>query len=276
MSVERLQKYLARCGVASRRACEELIKDGKVYVNGKKVVKMGFIVDAEKDKVSIDGARITPKAKNTYILLNKPAGVVSTCDDPQKRRTVMDLIPYKQRLYPVGRLDYETEGLLLLTDDGALANALTHPKYEIPKTYQARVSGLLTREKRESLERGLLLEDGATRPAKVKVEYYSKEESGFFLTITEGRNRQVRRMCEALGLPVIGLRRTKMGFLDLSGLDPGKHRHLKTWEVERLFEYIREDGKPIIKKSLRQREESTSRSALTGPRAPVRARLPRR
>jgi pseudouridine synthase len=232
--MERLQKYMARCGLASRRQAEEMIKEGKVKVNERVVTQMGFVVDPEKDRVSVAGRRLAPKKTQTYLLLYKPAGVVSTCDDPQRRKTVLDLIPGKVRLFPVGRLDYDTEGLLLMTDDGNLANRLTHPRYKIAKTYLVETAGLLTEEKAALLQKGILLEDGVTQPAKLKIEYFSKEESRFHLTITEGRNRQVRRMCEALGLPVTYLCRTKMGFLDLEGLTPGRYRALTAREVQRL------------------------------------------
>ena len=231
---ERLQKHIARCGVVSRRRAEVLIMEGKVTVNGKTITEMGFLVDPAKDRVAVEGKLIHQKRDKTYMLIYKPAGVVSTCDDPRRRRTVLDLIPPGDRLYPVGRLDYETEGLLLLTDDGELTHKMTHPRYAIPKTYLVEVSGLLSREKAEALQKGVPLEDGLTRPAKVRVEYYSKELSRFYLTISEGRNRQVRRMCEALDLPVIYLCRTTMGPLDLSGLEPGDYRRLKNHEIRRL------------------------------------------
>ena len=232
--MERLQKYMARCGLASRRQAEEMIKEGKVKVNEKVVTLMGFVVDPAKDRVSVGGRRLAPKKAMTYLLLYKPIGVVSTCDDPQRRKTVLDFIPGRERLFPVGRLDYNTEGLILLTDDGDLANRLTHPKYKISKTYLVETAGLLNEEKVAILEKGVKLEDGVTQPAKVKVEHFSKENSRFYLTITEGRNHQVRRMCEALGLPVTYLCRTKVGFLDLKGLAPGGYRRLTAHEVERL------------------------------------------
>ena len=239
---ERLQKYIARCGIASRRRAELLISDGKVSVNGKTVTEMGFSVDPSKDRVAVEGKPIHQKRDKTYLLLYKPAGVVSTCDDPRRRRTVLDLLPGGDRLYPVGRLDYETEGLLLLTDDGELTHKLTHPRYAIPKTYLVEVSGLLSRDMAAAMQKGILLEDGMTRPAKVRLEYYSKEGSRFYLTISEGRNRQVRRMCEALGLTVTYLCRTSMGPLDLSGLEAGGYRRLKKHEIRRLKEALPKEG----------------------------------
>ncbi|MCL1804415.1 MAG: rRNA pseudouridine synthase [Clostridiales bacterium] len=232
--MERLQKYIARCGLASRRRAEEMIKEGKVAVNGRVVTEMGVTVDPAKDKVVVGGKRLTPKKSPTYLLLYKPAGVVTTCDDPRRRKTVMDYIPRDERLFPVGRLDYQTEGLVLMTDDGELANKLTHPRYRMPKTYLVETAGLLSGEKAAILRKGVRLEDGVTAPAKLEIEYYSKEASRFSLTITEGRNHQVRRMCDALGLPVTYLCRTKMGFLDLKGLVPGSYRRLSAGEARRL------------------------------------------
>jgi len=232
--MERLQKYIAGCGLASRRHAEEMIREGKVKVNNRVVTQMGLVIDPQKDKVTVDGRRLRPTEARTYLLLYKPAGIVSTCSDPRGRRTVLDLLPGKERLFPVGRLDYHTEGLLLMTDDGELANRLTHPKYKIAKTYLVETAGLITEEKAAQLQKGIKLDDGMTQPAKVKIEYFSKEASRFYLTITEGRNHQVRRMCEAVGLPVTYLCRTRMGFLDLKGLVPGGSRRLKASEVERL------------------------------------------
>ncbi|MCL1849507.1 MAG: rRNA pseudouridine synthase [Clostridiales bacterium] len=236
--MERLQKYIASCGVASRRHAETMILEGKVKVNNRVITQMGTLIDPDKDKVVIDGKRLQLKKERVYLLLYKPSGYISTCDDPRKRRTVLDLVKdVEERLFPVGRLDYDTEGLLLLTDDGDLANKLAHPRYKIPKTYLVEVEGSLTAEKAAVLQDGVRLEDGLTQPAKVETEYYGKEGSRFSITITEGRNRQVRRMCEALGLPVTYLCRASMGFLDLRGLAPGQYRRLKAQEVSRLKRY---------------------------------------
>ena len=232
--MERLQKYMARSGVASRRHAEEMIKEGKVRVNQRIVTQMGYLVDPDKDRVLVEGKPIKAKKTFSYILLYKPTGVVSTCDDPARRRTVLDFLPTKDRLFPVGRLDYHTEGLLLLTDDGALANQLMHPRYSIPKTYLVETTGMLTEEKAKALRSGIQLEDGVTRPAKLDIAYFSKEGSRFSLTITEGKNRQIRRMCEAIGLSVTYLCREKMGFLTLAGLSPGQCRSLSTKEIDRL------------------------------------------
>jgi len=246
--LERLQKYIARCGIASRRQAEDIIREGKVRVNNRIVLQMGLVIDPEKDKISVEGKFLKPNSVKTYLLLYKPAGVISTCDDPKRRRTVLDIIPIKSRLFPVGRLDFHTEGLLLLTDDGDLANKLTHPRYMIPKTYLVETAGFLSKEKAAMLQKGVLLEDGMTLPAKIRIEYADIESSRFSLTITEGRNRQVRRMCEALGLPVTYLCRTKMGFLDLSGLGRGDFRRLKAHEVKRLREYTDPKNLALLRK----------------------------
>ena len=240
--MERLQKFIARCGLASRREAEEMIRDGKIKVNHQVVTRMGLVIDPEKDVVVAGGKRLKPKSARTYLLLYKPAGVVTTCDDPQRRQTVVDLLPGRERLFPVGRLDYQSEGLVLMTDDGELANRLTHPKYRISKTYLVETAGLLTDQKAAALQNGIRLEDGVTQPAKVKTEYLSRESSRFYLTITEGRNHQIRRMCEALELPVTYLCRTKIGFLDLKGLTPGGYRRLDAREAERLRRYTGETG----------------------------------
>ena len=231
--MERLQKYIARCGAASRRKAEEMISEGRVTVNESVVTQPGQQIDPEKDRVSVDQKRLRP-SKHLTILLYKPDGVVSTCDDPQRRKTVLDLIPAQERLFPVGRLDYHTEGLLLLTNDGALANRLTHPRYRVAKTYLVETDSLLSTAQVAALTQGIKLDDGPTQPARVKTEYSDKEGSRFYLTITEGRNRQVRRMCEALGLTVTKLCRTNMGFLNLHGLIPGQYRKLSAEETARL------------------------------------------
>ena len=255
--MERLHKYIARCGLASRRQAEEMVKEGKVSVNNRVVTQMGFVIDPDKDAVMVGGRRVKPKKALTYLLLYKPAGVVTTCDDPQRRKTVLDYIPGGERLFPVGRLDYQTEGLVLMTDDGELANRLTHPKYKIAKTYLVETAGLLTEEKAAILRGGVALEDGLTQPAKLEAVALGKESSRFYLTVTEGRNHQVRRMCEAVGLPVTYLCRTRMGFLDLKGLAPGGYRKLDAREVERLRHYEAPKATPSFAKSLHNRGKNS-------------------
>ncbi|NLT96234.1 MAG: rRNA pseudouridine synthase [Clostridia bacterium] len=233
--MERLQKFLAHAGVASRRSCEELILQGRVKVNGKVITALGTKIDPQKDIVEIDGKRVKKEEKKVYVLLNKPAGYVTTSKDPQGRPTVLDLIKdINERIYPVGRLDYETEGLLLLTNDGELSFRLTHPKYKVEKVYQALVKGIPDESDLEKLRKGIRLEDGITHPAKVKILQKGSNSTLLELIIHEGRNRQVRRMCEAINHPVLSLKRIKIGFLSLGSLPKGKFRPLTPEEVKLL------------------------------------------
>lgn len=231
----RLQKFMALCGVASRRKCEELIQSGLVRVNGQVVTELGTQVDETSDLVEFQGRVLSlPESKRT-ILFYKPACCVCTLSDPEGRETVMDYLKdVPERIYPVGRLDYMTEGLLLLTNDGDLAQYLMHPKNERDKTYRADVLGSLTEEQKQTLEAGVRLSDGMTAPAKVAV---GKEKNGVYtvyLTIHEGRNRQVRRMLEAVGKEVLYLCRVGYAGLDLSGLRPGQYRDLTQDELNLL------------------------------------------
>lgn len=232
----RLQKYMAECGVASRRKCEEIIAAGRVTVNGKVVDVMGAQVEAG-DEVCVDGAPIRAEQRRQYILLNKPQGVVTTLSDPQGRRTVRDLIDgIPERIYPVGRLDYDTEGLLLLTNDGALAQRLTHPSCEVDKVYLARVTGNPSNEAIDRLRRGVYMEgdERRTYPADVRVVRDESLFSDILVTIHEGRNRQVRRMFDAVGHKVLLLRRVRFGPLELGSLRRGEWRELTAQEVELL------------------------------------------
>ena len=233
----RLQKIIAQSGLASRRAAEKLIADGRVTVNGETVVEMGTKADPSRDDIRIDGRRLKSPERHRYILLNKPAGYVTTRSDPQRRRTVVDLlVGVKEYVYPVGRLDYDTQGLLLLTNDGDLAARLTHPRHEVDRTYEARVAGMPDDEAIERLRRGIPLDGRRTRPADVTVINRGRRDDDGVLhvTIREGRNRQVRRMLEAVGHPVRSLRRTRFGPLTLRGLQPGTWRELTAPEVEKL------------------------------------------
>lgn len=233
--LERLQKYLARCGVASRRRSEEMIKQGLVKVNGQIVSEMGFQVRAEKDRVEVQGKKVVPEKRKVYFLLNKPSGVVTTLDDPQGRQKVTDLLKgVPERVYPVGRLDYHSEGLLLLTNDGELAYRLTHPRFAIAKTYLAKVQGKVEKQAIHELQKGVELEDGLTQPALVKVRQSGPAETLLEITIKEGRNRQVRRMCEKIGHPVISLKRMQLGPLDLGNLKTGQYRELRQKEIQAL------------------------------------------
>ena len=232
---ERLQKVLAQAGVASRREAEEYITAGRVKVNGK-VVKEGGTKVGPNAFIMVDGHPIHRERK-TYLLFYKPRGVVTTMKDPEGRKTVADYVKdIPQRVYPVGRLDYNTEGLLLLTNDGELAQALTHPSHEVNKTYEVTVPGIVPQEKLDMLRVGLKLEDGMTAPALVDLKAYDYEKNltHFNVTIHEGRNRQVRRMCDAIGFPVRYLRRVMMGTLTLDGLRRGDCRELFNEEIEEL------------------------------------------
>ena len=227
----RLAKFLAHAGVASRRAAEDIVRAGRVTVSGEVVRDPARDVD-ETSGVAVDGRAIGGAEDRLVLILNKPAGVVSTARDTHGRRTVLDLVEVRgARLYPVGRLDADTTGLILLTNDGELANALTHPRFEVPKTYLARVSGGTVGEKAlRALREGVELEDGRTSPAKVR----QVDPGVLEITIHEGRKRQVKRMVEAVGRRVVELRRVRFGPLTLGDLQPGRSRRLNAAEVERL------------------------------------------
>ena len=230
-----LQRYLAQCGVASRRKCEEIIASGRVTVNGEQIVQMGFEVDEEKDSVTVDGKTVTPVMLHTYWLMHKPRGVMTTLYDPQGRKTIVDLLPGgAPRLFPVGRLDYDTSGLLLLTDDGDLSFALMHPRHRIYKTYCARIAGKLTPEQAQRLREGLPLDGRMTAPAKVRILRSNAIYSDIEIAIREGRNRQIRRMCEAVGHEVVSLERTAMGPLTLGTLPIGAVRPLTDEELRQI------------------------------------------
>jgi len=240
---ERLQKYMARAGIASRRHAEDMIKAGRVKVNGVTIKELGTKINPDSDTVTVDNKRARVE-RNVYIILNKPAGYVTTLKDPRGRPVVTDLLKgISQRVYPVGRLDFDTEGLLLLTNDGSLTYALTHPKHQIPKTYQALVQGIPSPEKIQQMEKGLILSDGPTAPAIVTLLGKKKGNALLEITIHEGRNRQVRRMCEEIGHPVLKLKRVKMGNLTLRGLPGGKFRHLSPRELNQLKKLAYSPGK---------------------------------
>jgi 23S rRNA pseudouridine2605 synthase len=231
---ERLQKVLARVGIGSRRKCEELIDSGAVTVNGE-VAVLGRRVDAEHDLVEIDGAAVGVRPGLVYLLLNKPKGVISTASDPHGRPTVVDLVGSEERVFPVGRLDGETEGLLLLTNDGELTHRLTHPSFGVDKEYLAQVKGKPSRGALRSLREGVTLDDGPTAPAQASLVAPDLIK----IVIHEGRNRQVRRMCEAVGHPVVRLVRTRIGPLRDTALGVGEWRHLEVDEVHELERAVR-------------------------------------
>ena len=228
--MERLQKLIARAGITSRRNAEKLISDGKVTVDGKVITELGAKFDAQKNKIRVDGKLLKFDAEKIYILLNKPRGYVCTAKDERGRNTVLDLINISERVFPVGRLDLNSEGLLLLTNDGELSNALIHPKFKIDKTYRAKISGELTEEKLDKLRAGIELEDGLTAPAEI----FLLEENLVEITIHEGRNRQIRRMFAAIGCEVKRLKRIKFADLTLEGVAVGKFRRLTSSEIKNL------------------------------------------
>ena len=234
----RLQKYLADCGINSRRKCEELIIEKKVTVNGK-TAELGIKVNPEKDIIEYDGKKvINKKDEYTYILLNKPIGVVTTVKDQFKRETVLDLVKTNTRLVPVGRLDMYTSGALILTDDGEFVYKITHPKHEITKTYNVTLKGIVTENNIEDLKNGVEISDGyITKKAEVRILKIDKEKniSRIEIKIHEGKNRQVRKMCEAIGKKVLALHRAKIGNLDVKDLKIGTWRYMRKSEVQELL-----------------------------------------
>jgi len=235
MTLQRLQKILSAAGVCSRRKAEELITDGLVKVNGH-VAELGQKADPETDVIKVRGKVLRATGERRYLLLNKPKRFVTTKDDPEGRRTVMDLVGKGFKgIYPVGRLDFETEGLLLMTSDGEFANAIMHPKGEVPKTYHAKLKGVLTDRQLDKLRKGVPLDDGMTAPAIVKKQKLTETNSWIEITIHEGRYRQVRRMFDKLGHTVLKLRRVRLGPLNLKGVPIGKFRELTPGEVEKML-----------------------------------------
>jgi len=231
----RLQRAITAAGVASRRAAEALIRLGSVTVNGKPVMDPKAEVDPEQDHIKVNGRPLPRKAPPTYLLMYKPKGVVSTLHDPQGRITVRDLLKgVKVRVFPVGRLDLQSEGLLLLTNDGETAHRLLHPRYGVPRVYRAKVKGIPDERDLERIRRGVQLEPRVRVKAKVRVHRILKANAWIEITLTEGRNREVRRLCEAVGHPVLSLKRVRFGPLDLRGLQPGDVRRLTEGEIQRL------------------------------------------
>jgi len=234
---ERLQKYLANCGIASRRKCEEYILQGKVEVNGKIVKELGTKINPEKDEIKFENKIVKESNKFVYILLNKPIGYVTTSDDQFGRDKVLDLVKVKERIVPVGRLDMYTSGALILTNDGDFVYKVTHPKHEIEKTYTVTVKGIVQNDEIEKLRKGVKIDDYTTKPAKVKIlkTDIEKDISRLEITIHEGKNRQVRKMCEAVGRKVLALHRSKIGNIGVKDLELGKWRYLNAKEVQQLI-----------------------------------------
>lgn len=234
---ERLQKIIANAGIASRRKAEEFIVEGLVTVNGRIVRELGTKADPDKDAIKVMGKLIRMPQSNTYIVLNKPVGYITSMSDPEGRPVVTDLLKgVKSRVYPVGRLDYDTEGLLILTNDGELANRLMHPSHEIPKTYLVKIKGTLEDIEMEKLSKGVKLEDGLTAPAVVRKLKKADANSWIEMTIHEGRYHQVKRMVEKVGHSVIKLIRVRYGSIELGNVPPGQYRYLTHEEVKDLKE----------------------------------------
>ena len=239
VALQRLQKILAEAGVASRRKCEEIIAQGRVTVDGVRIKMMGVKADPQKSRIEVDGVPVKTESK-AYYLLNKPSGILSTTADEFGRPTVMNLIPGEdRRLYPVGRLDEDTEGLILLTNDGELANILTHPRYGVPKTYSAKLRGVITVSAVDRILSGIRLDDGVAKADHVKVTYRGDTESYVRLVMREGRNHIVRRMLAKAGFPAKRLRRDRIAFLTMHDLKKGDSRPLTRLEVAKLYEYAK-------------------------------------
>ena len=235
----RLQKVLAAAGIASRRASEIMIDKGRVEVNGKTVTEQGMRVDPERDKIRVDGSRIPPPRRHIYVVLNKPRGVVATLEDPEGRPTLSDYLPRtRERLFHVGRLDTETEGLIILTNDGELGHRLSHPSYEVSKTYMVEVAGNMDNKTFRRLEKGLHLEDGPVKPDKLKLVSRTDTRSLLNVTLHEGRNRIVRRMMEAVGHPVDRLSRIAIGPVRLGQLPVGQTRDITPEELGALMDLV--------------------------------------
>lgn len=231
----RLQKILSMAGVASRRKAEELMQAGAVTVNGRIVRELGSKADPERDHIKVSGKLVNPKQPKVYLMLNKPCEVVTTLSDPAGRVTVKDLLRgVRFRIYPVGRLDYDSEGLLLLTNNGDLVQRMLHPSFEVPKTYEVKVKGVLTDEEIRTLSKGVELPDGRTRPCRIRKIQKTEKNSWLEMTIYEGRNRQIRRMLEAVDHPVLKLKRIRMGPLELGTLPVGRYRYLTPQEIRSL------------------------------------------
>ncbi|MCL4203637.1 MAG: rRNA pseudouridine synthase [Pirellulaceae bacterium] len=281
---QRLQKVLAAAGISSRRECEELIRDGRVEVDRKVVTEMGFRVDPARQEIRVDGV-VLQRSKLVYYVLNKPPGVVSTNRDPDGRPRVIDLIPSEQRLFPVGRLDRSSEGLILVTNDGDLANHLTHPRYGVEKTYAVRVAGIMTPETMQSLRKGVHLAEGPARVTSVRVKQRHKQSTDLEIVLREGRNREIRRILARVGHKVMKLTRIAMGTLRLGEMPTGAYRQLSPQEVRALRQCARpenagKDAGPSRSRGSRQQLKRLKSSAKprpeSRPKAAGRPKLPGR
>jgi 23S rRNA pseudouridine2605 synthase len=235
---ERLQKILAASGISSRRAAEKIIVQGRVTVNGAVVSQLGAKADPDADEIRVDGMLILPEASKVYLMLHKPRGYVTTLNDPERRAVVTDLLPgISERIFPVGRLDYDSEGLLLLTNDGNFSQRVQHPRSKIPKTYMAKIDGNLTKNEIRALSEGIKLSDGNFKPENLQILRTNRKSSWLALTIAEGRNRLIRRGMESLGHPVVRLIRTAIADISLGNMKAGTFRHLTKREVQHLLSF---------------------------------------
>ncbi|MBK7143105.1 MAG: rRNA pseudouridine synthase [bacterium] len=231
----RINKYLSMCGVTSRRGAEGLIAEGLVTINDRTVEKVGTIIDEASDIVKVDGVEVKPVEHLVYVILNKPPMVMTTLSDPFKRKTVVNFLKkLEHRVYPIGRLDYDTEGVLLLTNDGELAYRLAHPKFEVTKVYEALVDGEFSKVAADQIQKGIKLEDGAIGRARVDILGYVKKATRIRLTLHEGRKREVKQLCKAVGFPVIKLRRVEFAGITARGMKTGEWRYLTSTEISRL------------------------------------------
>lgn len=233
--IERLQKYMAKCGVASRRKCEEIIGSGRVQVNDIVITEFGYKVDLEKDTVYVDGKKINLEENKIYIALNKPVGYLSAVKDDRGKKTIIELVDVKERIYPIGRLDYDTSGLILLTNDGEIYNRVIHPRQEVNKVYIAAVKGIPSKDEMKRFSYGIDIGDYVTAPATIKILEENSKGCNLKITIHEGKNRQVRRMCAAINHPVISLQRISIGNIKLGDLNVGSYRYLTESEMNYLF-----------------------------------------
>jgi 23S rRNA pseudouridine2605 synthase len=276
----RLNKLLSAAGIASRRAADELIQQGRVEINGRVVRELGTKADLEHDEIRVDGRRLRRAPERRYLLMNKPAGVVSTRSDPQRRPTIADLLAkagIDGYFYPVGRLDYDTEGLLLITNDGELAERASHPRYGLPRTYEARVEGVPDDRDLDRLRRGVLIDGRKTQPARVHVVRVAGSKRGpqaiLEMTIHEGRNRQVRRMCDAIAHPVSRLRRTRFGPITDARLGPGELRELTPHELRALRDAV--SGSGLEARGARREARGSSHEGEDSRKPKAQSRKPR-
>ncbi len=278
MNTERLQKYLSRAGVASRRHAEVLITEGRVFVNGKKVTVLGSKVDPEIDRVTVDGKPVSVADERTYLLLYKPPNVVTTLQDPQGRPTVADYFtPGESRVFPIGRLDYDAEGALLLTDDGDLANKLMHPKFGVERTYLVKVKGIPSESALEKLRGGVRLEDGMATPKSVDRYETAEKNTWLKLVVTEGRPHLIKRLCAAIGHPVLRLFRPSHAGINLAGLRPGQIRRLQADEVRTLMSVAGGEAAPPTELKLpARRHRAEEEAAEQAPEGEARPRPERR